>query len=96
MTGGTDNHLVLLDLTPKNTPGKVAARALDRAGIVANYNSIPFDPRKPFDPSGLRIGTPAITTRGMGADEMKKLAGWMDEVVSAPEDEGVSRGWRAR
>ena len=89
ITGGTDNHLVLLDLTPKNTPGKVAAKALDRAGIVANYNSIPFDPRKPFDPSGLRIGTPAITTRGMGASEMKKLAAWMDEVVRAPEDEAV-------
>jgi glycine hydroxymethyltransferase len=89
VTGGTDNHLILLDLTPKNVPGKVAARALDRAGIVANYNSIPFDPRKPFDPSGLRVGTPSISSRGMGADEMKKLAGWMDRVVRAPDDEAT-------
>lgn len=86
VTGGTDNHLLLLDLTPKNIPGKVAAQALDRAGIVANYNSIPFDPRKPFDPSGLRIGTPAIASRGMGADEMRRLADWMDQVLCAPDD----------
>ena len=89
ITGGTDNHLVLLDLTPKGVPGKVAAQALDRAGIVANYNSIPFDPRKPFDPSGLRMGSAALTTRGMGVDEMARLAGWMDEVVQNVEDEKV-------
>jgi len=89
VTGGTDNHLVLLDLTPKNVPGKVAAKALDAAGITANYNSVPFDPRKPFDPSGLRIGTPAITSRGMGKDEMLALAGWMDQVVSAPDDQAL-------
>ncbi|MBE7485004.1 MAG: serine hydroxymethyltransferase [Polyangiaceae bacterium] len=87
VTGGTDNHLVLVDLTPKNITGKVAAKALDRAGIVGNYNSIPFDPRKPFDPSGFRIGTPAVTSRGMGKDEMLKLAAWMDQVVAAPDDE---------
>ncbi len=87
VTGGTDNHLILVDLTPKNVPGKVAARALDRAGIETNYNSIPFDPRKPFDPSGLRIGTPSLTSRGMGKSEMLKLADWMDQVVRAPEDE---------
>ncbi len=87
VTGGTDNHLVLLDLTPKNIPGKKAAQALDKAGIVCNYNSIPFDPRKPFDPSGVRIGLASITSRGMGATEMKKLADWMDGVVSNPEDE---------
>ncbi len=89
VTGGTDNHLILVDLTPKGVPGKVAAQALDRAGIVCNYNSIPFDPRKPFDPSGLRIGTPAITSRGMGPSEMKRLAGWMDDVVTHHEDETV-------
>ena len=89
ITGGTDNHLILIDLTPKNVTGKVAAQALDKAGIVSNYNSIPFDPRKPFDPSGLRIGTPAITSRGMGKDEMVKLAGWMDQVVRAPDDAGL-------
>jgi len=91
VTGGTDNHLILIDLTPKGVPGKVAAKALDVAGIVSNYNSIPFDPRKPFDPSGLRIGTPAITSRGMGADEMKKLADWMDEVVEHHEDDKVQQ-----
>lgn len=89
VTGGTDNHLILIDLTRKGTPGKVAAQALDRAGIVCNYNSVPFDPRKPFDPSGIRIGTPAITSRGMGPDEMRKLAQWMDQVVRAPDDEAL-------
>jgi glycine hydroxymethyltransferase len=87
VTGGTDNHLILIDLRSKNVTGKVAARALDRAGIVGNYNSIPFDPRKPFDPSGFRIGTPSVTSRGMGKDEMLKLADFMDQVVSAPEDD---------
>jgi glycine hydroxymethyltransferase len=89
VTGGTDNHLILIDLTNKGVPGKLAARSLDRAGIVCNRNAIPFDPRKPFDPSGIRIGTPAITSRGMGPAEMKKLAGWMDQVVRSPEDEAV-------
>lgn len=89
VTGGTDNHLILIDLTKKGVTGKVAARALDRAGIVGNYNSVPFDPRKPFDPSGLRIGTPAITSRGMGASEMQRLAAWMDQVVSAPTDDAL-------
>lgn len=88
-TGGTDNHLLLLDLTNKNVPGKVAAKALDKAGIVLNYNAVPFDPRKPFDPSGLRIGTPAVTSRGMGETEMKRLAGWMNQVVAAPTDEAL-------
>lgn len=85
-TGGTDNHLMLLDLTNKNVTGKVAAQALDRAGIVANYNAVPFDPRKPFDPSGLRIGTPAITSRGMGEAEMRKLADYIDRVVANHAD----------
>jgi glycine hydroxymethyltransferase len=88
-TGGTDNHLLLLDLTNKNVPGKAAAKALDKAGIVLNYNAVPFDPRKPFDPSGLRIGTPAVTSRGMGATEMKRLADWMNQVVAAPTDEAL-------
>lgn len=89
ITGGTDNHLVLLDLTPKNVPGKVASQALDRAGIVCNYNTIPFEPRKPFDPSGIRIGTSSVTSRGFGADEMKRLASWVNQVVSAPDDEAL-------
>jgi glycine hydroxymethyltransferase len=89
VTGGTDNHLILIDLTSKRVPGKVAARALDRAGIVCNYNSVPFDPRKPFDPSGIRIGTPSITSRGMGEAEVKRLAAWMAEVVGAPDDDAL-------
>jgi glycine hydroxymethyltransferase len=86
VTGGTDNHLILIDLRSKNVTGKIAAQALDRAGIVGNYNSIPFDPRKPFDPSGVRIGTPSITSRGMGKDQMLKLADFMSQVVAAPDD----------
>ncbi len=87
ITGGTDNHLLLVDVTSKGVTGKQLAQALDRAGIVLNYNSVPFDPRKPFDPSGVRIGTPAMTTRGMGKDEMRALAGWIDRVTQAPGDE---------
>ena len=89
ITGGTDNHLILADLTNKNVTGKVAAKALDRAGIVANYNAIPNDPRKPFDPSGLRMGTPAITSRGMKTPEMKRLAAFIDQVVATPGDEAL-------
>jgi len=89
VTGGTDNHLLLLDLTPQNVPGKVAAKALDKAGIVTNYNSIPFDTRKPFDPSGVRIGTPAITSRGFGATEMKAIGNWMADVIAKPDDEAL-------
>jgi glycine hydroxymethyltransferase len=92
VTGGTDNHLLLVDLTNKGVSGKVASQALDRAGIVLNYNAVPFDPRKPFDPSGLRLGTPAVTSRGMGVDVMVKIAAWMEEVISAPGDESrISR-----
>jgi len=86
ITGGTDNHLILADLTSKNVPGKIAAKALDAAGIELNYNSIPFDPRKPFDPSGIRIGTAAVTSRGMKEAEMKQVAAWMAQVVAAPSD----------
>ena len=87
VTGGTDNHLLLVDLTEKKVTGKVAAKALDRAGIVLNYNAVPFDPRKPFDPSGIRLGTPAVTSRGMGKEVMLQLATWIDRVVAAPTDE---------
>jgi glycine hydroxymethyltransferase len=86
VTGGTDNHLILADLTPKQVAGKVAAKALDAAGLVLNYNSIPFDPRKPFDPSGVRLGTAAVTSRGMKEPEMRQIAAWMDQVVTAPAD----------
>jgi glycine hydroxymethyltransferase len=90
VSGGSDNHLILIDLTNKNITGKKAAKALDRAGIETNYNTVPFDPRKPFDPSGIRIGTPSITSRGMKEGEMKKLADWMDRIISAPEDEALA------
>ncbi|MEV7966886.1 serine hydroxymethyltransferase [Sphaerisporangium sp. NPDC088356] len=83
VSGGTDNHLILIDLTSKGAAGKPAAQALDRAGLETNYNTVPFDPRKPFDPSGLRIGTPSVTSRGMGEAEMRQIGAWMDEVVTA-------------
>ena len=89
VTGGTDNHLILADLTNKNVPGKVAAKALDASGIELNYNSVPFDPRKPFDPSGIRLGTPSVSSRGMREPEMKQIAAWMARVVSAPSDASV-------
>jgi len=91
VSGGTDNHLILIDLTNKDVLGKKAAKALDRAGLTANYNAVPFDPRKPFNPSGLRMGTPAVTSRGMGPDEMRQIAGWMDRVLAAvaTEDDGT-------
>ncbi len=95
VSGGTDNHLVLIDLTDKGVFGKKAAKALDRAGIVTNYNTVPYDPRKPFSPSGIRIGTPSVTSRGMGEEEMRRIAGWMDEVISAPEDEQLAGRVRA-
>ncbi|HXD57812.1 MAG TPA: serine hydroxymethyltransferase, partial [Thermoleophilaceae bacterium] len=87
VSGGTDNHLILIDLTSKGVPGKPAAQALDRARLVTNYNTVPFDPRKPFDPSGLRIGTPAVATRGMGEAEMELIAGWIDAGVEAAKSE---------
>ena len=87
VTGGTDNHLMLVDVTSKGVSGKALAQALDRAGIVLNYNAVPFDPRKPFDPSGVRIGTPAVTTRGMGPDVMLRIAEWIDRVTQKPADE---------
>ncbi len=87
VSGGTDNHLLLVDLTSKDVPGRKAARALDAAGIVCNCNSVPFDPRKPFDPSGIRLGTPAVTSRGMREPEMRQIAAWIDQVVGNHEDE---------
>jgi glycine hydroxymethyltransferase len=83
VSGGTDNHLILIDLTNKGIAGKPAAKALDRAGIELNYNTVPFDPRKPFDPSGLRLGTAAITTRGLSVEQMAQVAEWIDLTVQA-------------
>jgi glycine hydroxymethyltransferase len=86
VSGGTDNHLILIDLSNKSVSGKVAAKALDKAGLELNYNSVPYDTRKPFDPSGIRLGTSSITSRGMGPAEMKLIGAWMDRVVGDPSD----------
>ena len=83
VSGGTDNHLILVDLTRQGIGGKPAARALDRAGLELNYNTVPYDPRKPFDPSGIRLGTPAITTRGLGEEHMPLIAAWLDDAIAA-------------
>ncbi len=94
VSGGTDNHLLLIDLTSKGVTGKTAAQALDRARITVNYNTVPFDPRKPFDPSGIRLGTPAVTTRGMTEAEMDLIARWLDDGVDAAgrgDDAGLGR-----
>jgi glycine hydroxymethyltransferase len=91
VSGGTDNHLILADVTSQGIGGKPAAQALDRAGIELNYNTVPFDKRKPFDPSGIRLGTPAITTRGLREEHMPPIAAWMDEAITAAakEDEAT-------
>jgi glycine hydroxymethyltransferase len=89
VSGGTDNHLMLVDVTTVGIGGKLAEAALDKAGITVNKNMIPYDERKPMDPSGVRIGTPALTTRGMGKDEMQKIAGWILKTLRSPEDEAV-------
>jgi glycine hydroxymethyltransferase len=91
VSGGTDNHLILVDLTNKSITGKIAAKALDKAGIELNYNSVPYDTRKPFDPSGIRLGSPSVTSRGMGPTEMKQIAAWMDRVMSNPNDENAAQ-----
>ena len=83
VSGGTDNHLLLVDLTSKGIGGRPAAEGLERAGLVANYNAVPFDPRPPMDPSGVRLGTPAVTTRGLGVEHMREIARWIDEAVDA-------------
>ncbi|NIJ10079.1 glycine hydroxymethyltransferase [Saccharomonospora amisosensis] len=83
VSGGTDNHLLLVDLTRKHIGGKPAAKALDAAGIELNYNTVPFDPRKPFDPSGIRLGTAAVTTRGLQPQHQPKIAEWIERAISA-------------
>jgi len=87
ISGGTDNHLMLIDLNSKGVSGKIAATALEKAGIVLNYNTVPGETRKASDPSGIRLGTPAVTSRGFGAPEMEKIATWIDRALKAAEDE---------
>lgn len=89
VSGGTDNHLLLVDVTPLGIGGKIAEETLDRCRITVNKNMIPFDERKPMDPSGIRIGTPALTTRGMGLGEMKQIGKWILESLKATDDEGL-------
>ena len=94
ISGGTDTHLVLIDLQNKNITGKAAEIALDEAGITANKNMIPYDPKSPFVTSGIRIGAPAITTRGMGVDEVKYIVELIDNVISNHDDENVIKNVR--
>ncbi len=89
ISGGTDNHLVLVDVTPLGIGGKIAEESLERCGITVNKNMIPFDERRPVDPSGIRIGTPALTTRGMGVDEMRRIGDWMLDALGNPDDENM-------
>jgi len=87
VTGGTDNHLMVVDLNNKNLSGKEGEKALGKAGITVNKNTVPFDPRSPFDPSGIRLGTPALTTRGMKEAEMERVAEWIDRAIDAANDD---------
>jgi glycine hydroxymethyltransferase len=86
ITGGSDNHLVLFSTMPLGATGKVAAKAMDAAGLEANFNSIPFDPQPPMNPSGVRIGTPALTSRGLGLAHMPLLAGWIARAIAGRDD----------
>jgi len=96
VSGGTDNHLMLADVTSLSLTGRQAEQTLGRCGITVNMNMIPFDQRKPMDPSGIRIGTPALTTRGMGSDEMRQIGGWILDVCAAPDDEPLIEQIRGR
>jgi glycine hydroxymethyltransferase len=89
VSGGTDNHLMLVDVTAVGLGGKLAEATLERCGITVNMNMIPFDSRKPMDPSGIRIGTPALTTRGMGGDEMQRIGRWIHEALTHSDDQTV-------
>ncbi|HRD30195.1 MAG TPA: serine hydroxymethyltransferase [Fimbriimonadaceae bacterium] len=95
VSGGTDSHLMLVDLRPFGVTGKLAQDVLEAAHMTTNKNAIPNDPEKPFVTSGLRLGTPAVTTRGLGEAEMKLIAGWMARVLRAPQDEAVQAAVRA-
>ena len=90
-SGGTDNHQILIDMTAKGVTGYQMAKSLDAAGIVCNFNAVPFDSRPARKPSGIRIGTPAITSRGFGPDEMRQLAQWIDRVATARADETLEK-----
>ncbi len=95
-TGGTENHLVLVDVTPFGIGGKIADSVLHQCGITVNMNMIPFDQRKPLDPSGVRIGTPALTTRGLGVNQMTEIGGWICQALKSPDDETLLSTIRSR
>jgi glycine hydroxymethyltransferase len=95
VSGGTENHLMLVDMIGKDVSGKQAEEALGKAHITVNKNSVPNDPRKPFVTSGLRIGTPAVTTRGYGEADCVALAEWICDVLDNPNDDNVIAGVRA-
>ena len=94
VSGGTDNHLILIDLTSKGVSGYQMSKGLDAAGIVCNFNAVPYDPKPPKRPSGIRIGTPAITSRGFGDKEMERLAEWIDQVAKVRADKALDRDKR--
>ncbi len=96
VSGGTDNHLLLVDVASRGLTGKQCEQALDAAGITVNKNMIPFDTRPPLDPSGIRVGTPALTTRGMREPEMRTIAGWMAEVLADPADDAARQRVRGK
>jgi len=96
VSGGTDNHLMLVDVFVRGLTGAQAERALERAAITVNKNAIPFDTQPPMKASGIRIGTPALTTRGMKEEEMRLIAGWISQVLSDPENEMVQNQVRSR
>ncbi len=96
VSGGTDNHLMLVDVNAVGLGGKKAEAVLDACGITVNMNMIPFDTRKPVDPSGIRIGTPALTTRGMGVEEMRRVGGWIHEALTHADDETVHTNIRGQ
>jgi glycine hydroxymethyltransferase len=96
VSGGTENHLMLVDLRPFGVTGKVAQEALDRAGVTCNKNAIPNDPEKPFVTSGLRLGTAAVTTAGMGPEQMQEIAAMIGAVLRAPDDEAIAADVRAQ
>lgn len=96
VSGGTDNHVMMVDLRPKNMNGADAQHILDEAGITANKNTIPFDTGSPLKPSGIRLGTPAVTTRGMGPKEMEQIAEWIDQAISAKDDPATLAGIKVK
>jgi glycine hydroxymethyltransferase len=91
ISGGTDNHLMLIDLRNKNISGKAAQEVLDLVGITCNKNSVPFDDKSPMITSGIRIGTPAVTTRGMKETEMKVIAELINKIIDNPKDENIKK-----